>query len=318
MISRALRTIIIAVIVPTALVFALWSPVRGQEMAQPCGFNSEAALTWMKTLQNDDGGFTNGFAPESDFGATADAILAIAAAGQDPAGFDAKSGKDPNDYLIAQIEAKKASNVGLLGKAFAAAIAQKMPMSDLWLTSVAQPLSEALTHELDDTGNFGQALGILALAQAGEDVPPSAIERLINAQDQGGGWGFKPGDAPDTNTTALVIRALYAAEQPAPTKAAFDYLRSIQNGDKGWPYQKPSQFATDSDANSTALVIQAILAGGQSLEDWGNPHELLKTFQQADGSFTYQTGQPAPSFLATVAVIPALCEVALREAEPAK
>jgi hypothetical protein len=47
----------------------------------------QAAAAWLRTQQQADGGFSNGFVPGSDPGATADAVLAIAALGESPAAW---------------------------------------------------------------------------------------------------------------------------------------------------------------------------------------------------------------------------------------
>ena len=51
-----------------------------------------AALDYLRTQQNADGGFGSGFAPGSTPANTADAVLAIVAAGGDPAAFEKAAG----------------------------------------------------------------------------------------------------------------------------------------------------------------------------------------------------------------------------------
>src|SRR4030065_704256 len=58
----------------------------------------QAALGWLRSQQNPDGGFSNGFTEGSDPGATVDAVVAIASTGQDPSGW-LQSGVSPLDYL---------------------------------------------------------------------------------------------------------------------------------------------------------------------------------------------------------------------------
>lgn len=274
-----------------------------------CGIKLDAALTWMATLQNADGGFTSGFAPESDLGATADALIAIATAGRTPDDFK-KEGKTPLTFLEEQVKAGKVDNVGKLGKVVAAVVISGGDATKFGGVDLIAQTKAALEKDIDATGYLGQALAIAALREAQAEVPKSALDRLLAAKNkETGAWAFDAKQAVDTNTTAYVIYALSLTGQTSEIEAAFNYLRSIQNADKGWPYQNPSQYGTDSDANSTALIVTALVAAGQSLADFGNPQDLLKTFQQADGSFTFQLKQPAPSFLATVAAIPALCAV---------
>ncbi len=42
----------------------------------------EQAIAYLQTIQSDDGGFSNGFAPESDLATTADVVVAIIAGTQ--------------------------------------------------------------------------------------------------------------------------------------------------------------------------------------------------------------------------------------------
>ncbi len=75
-----------------------------------------------------------------------------------------------------------------------------------------------------------------------------------------------------------------------------DYLKSAQNADGGFPYVPDSPYGSDSDVNSTAYVIQAILAVNQSpfSATWTvsetNPIEYLQRMQLENGGFEWQTG----------------------------
>src|SRR3990170_3681361 len=46
--------------------------------------NVASALAWLRATQLADGGFSSGFSDGSDIGATADAVVAIASAGETP------------------------------------------------------------------------------------------------------------------------------------------------------------------------------------------------------------------------------------------
>lgn len=300
--------VLLVITLTAALLPILPAPAAAQELRN-CGAVKVAdALEFIATLQNDDGGFTNGFQPESDLGATADAVIAILSAGADLDAFK-KGENTPLDYLAAQVKAGKADTAGKLAKvvlAVRAAGADPMKFADadlLALTRAALP---------KETGLFSKALALLALANLGGQVPAGLIDEVAAARDaKTNGWAFDSSQTVDTNTTALAIQALAAAGKYRPIGAALDYLQSLQNEDGGWPYQNPSQYGTDSDANSTAIVLQALIAAGENPETWNNPAAFLATFQQADGSFTFQLGQPAPSFLATVAALPVACGISL-------
>jgi prenyltransferase beta subunit len=127
-------------------------------------------------------------------------------------------------------------------------------------------------------------------------------------QEDDGGWSFDANSQSDTNTTATAIQALLAGGREATSESitdALDFLRTQQNSDGGFPYQNPSEYGTETDANSTAYVIQALLAAGQDLSDWNNPTQALAALQLPDGAFEYQKGTGA-NLLATVQAVPVL------------
>ena len=89
--------------------------------------------------------------------------------------------------------------------------------------------------------------------------------------------------------------------------------KSAQNDDGGFAYAVEGSVPGDSDANSTAYVVQALAAAGQDIYSaaWQvngkGPIDYLLSLRQADGSFAWQAGS-GPNLLATQQVIPALLE----------
>jgi hypothetical protein len=161
---------------------------------------------------------------------------------------------------------------------------------------------------------------MLGTATLSQSVPPLAAEYLKNLQQGDGAWEWDVGFGTDTNSTALAIQALIAAGEPAASSAivnALAYLDAGQNDDGGFPYSPVSPFGTDSDTNSTAYVVQALLAAGESPSDarWAkftdgitptNPISHLLGMQVADGSFEYQKGVPGDRQSSTRQAIPTL------------
>ncbi len=171
------------------------------------------------------------------------------------------------------------------------------------------------------TGAFDHCLAVIALQNAGVELPDGTVEASVAAQNEDGGWGFMAGEASDTNTTGLCLQALAGtgaedSDAADAVDAGLAYLKAIQNEDGGWPYQNPSDFGTDSDTNSTALVVQALIANDEDLAEWDNPQEWLLSMQNESGSFSFQAAMPGDNVLATVAVIPALEGVPLNEWMP--
>jgi hypothetical protein len=171
-----------------------------------------------------------------------------------------------------------------------------------------------------DAGTGAHMWGMLGTATLSQTVPPPAAEYLKNLQQIDGAWEWDVGFGTDTNSTALAIQALIAAGEPVASSAivnALVYLDVAQNDDGGFPYSPGSPFGTDSDTNSTAYVVQALLAAGESPSDarWAkltdgitrtNPISHLLGMQVADGSFEYQKGVPGDRQSSTRQAIPTL------------
>jgi hypothetical protein len=276
----------------------------------------DTGLTYLAGQQQPDGGFTNGFSEGSDLGTTLDVILAVAAAGEDVTTYTSAEGNSPLDYLAAQVSQ---GTIELLGSKAKVALVLNVVGQDPADFAGQDLLADLETSYDETTGSYGgsvfdQALVILALDSAGQAAPDAAVDYLVGVQADNGGWalfGEPEGDKADTNTTSLVIQALFAAGNEAPIADALDYLHQVQNDDGGFPYQNPSEYGTDTDANSTAYVLQALNAAGESLDDWApegtNPQEALEAMYDAEsGGFLWQAAVPGVNVLATAQAIPAL------------
>ena len=183
------------------------------------------------------------------------------------------------------------------------------------------PLSLAEKGVDPETGWYGKgiydhALVMLALAAAGEPVPPEAVALLVEPQLRDGSWAFdgsKVEGAGDTNTTAVVIQALFAAGEGENemTENALEYLASAQDENGGFPFQPGP--TTLPDANSTALAVQAIVAAGQdpASADWKDAAAALLAFQNESGAFRYQDEPPDDNLFATTQALPAVAGLAL-------
>ena len=277
-----------------------------QESADPM----QAAAAWLRAQQQPDGGFSNGFVPESDPSTTADAVLAIVAAGEDPLQWNA-GGSDPLGFLRAAVASGSVEGPGAFAKlALAVVAAGDDPRSFGGTDLVAQ----ILKGYSSDAGLFGggpydSALAIQALEAAGEPLPDGAIAGLLATRLAEGAYSFN-GDqtagAGDSNTTAMAVMALIAAGEDEEIAPSLAYFRSVQNGDGGWTYQKPSAFGEETDANSTALVLQALIAARENLAEWNDPTQTLLTLQVPSGAFIYNGATSSENLLATVQAMPAL------------
>jgi LPXTG-motif cell wall-anchored protein len=270
---------------------------------------AQAALGWLLGRQGDDGSF-----PGFDAGASADAIFAIAAVGSDPNGV-LKGGSSPVSYLGTQAAAYAAKSPAAAGKLALAVVAAGKDPREFGGQNLLQLILASYNSQTGQYGAdiTGHAYALLALAGAGQPIPPAAISALNTAQLPDGGWSFDGTTATgsDTNTAALAIQALVAAgAKGASVDKALAYLRSQQNADGGFPYSKASSFGSDSDANSTAAVIQALVAAGQDpralAQSGGDPITALQAFQNPSGALRYQAAVSDDNDLATAQAIPAL------------
>ena len=252
--------------------------------------------SYLASLEQPGGGFGGG-----SIGANSDAIVAIRAAGYDPAKLAASDGSTPVDYVKAA--AATATKDVDAAKLVLAAVAVGLNPADIGGTDVTAAISagfDASTgrYAADD---FSQAIAMLGLACTNNAVPPAAVTALDSAQIHAdGGWGFQGTSDPDT--TSIAVQALIASGVPATdaaVQAAIGYFKANQLSDGGWGYPPAS------NVNSTAYVVQALIAAGQDpgtyVKGGTDPVSYLVSQQHADGSF--------PGFSAAVAteqVLPAL------------
>jgi hypothetical protein len=300
---RIVLLLVLALLAP----FVLVSPISAADNPAIA-----PAVKWLTTQQQADGSFL-GFSGKADPGTTADVALALSAAGTDPATV-AHGGPSIIDYLR--------STAGEYGMTVAGA-------AKLTLAAVAagddprdfggQNLVQAMLTKLDrQTGLFDPQLyvhadTILALAAAGQTIPAAAITALDQHQADNGGWAFtgETGDGKaDSNTTAIAIQALVASghgDSPVIPKAQ-DYLSGLQDDSGLFAYQPANGATLLGDANSTALVIQALLASGQSLDSdaVAKAVKALEGMQNDSGAFYYQQGATDDNVLATIQALPAL------------
>lgn len=286
--------------------------------ALPARAGAPEALNWLRSQQNDDGSFGEPASSISNLLTTADAVQAIVAAGENPKTWD-KNGNTPITYLAANVA--RLSGAGDTAKTILAAVAAgENPRAFGGVDLVA-----ALEAMLGADGKFGgendfqfhHCLAIIALKSVSRPIPAAAVDYLKSAQIADGTWAWNFSVTPDegdNNSAALAVMALIAAGEPADSAAiqkTIAHFRGQQNDDGGFPYISPSPYGADSDANSTAVVLQALIAAGQDPAAWvkgdaNTPFTALTDFQNDDGSFAWQKAMPDPNFLATVQAVPAL------------
>ncbi|MHB1357869.1 MAG: prenyltransferase/squalene oxidase repeat-containing protein, partial [Anaerolineae bacterium] len=242
-------------------------------------------------------------------------------AGVDPATWQNPDGVSLLNYLRSQTDGT--TDIGLVGRLVTGLVLAGVNPHDIDSGLVAK-LKDAYIAEnglYDQNQNtWNQSLAIWGLRSMGEEVPVKAISWLKSNQNTDGGWGWAAAQSSDTNSTSIVMQALAAtgtSGDDSVMNKAVSYLRSQQAVDGGFVYDV--QFGTQSDANSTAGVLQALLAAGADASlgfGWAKANDDMVTTplrsllaqQLPDGSFEWQPGTGA-NLLATAQAIPALLKV---------
>jgi len=269
------------------------------------------ALAWLRTQQQDDGSFNIGFGHPA--GVTCDVALAIAASGGDPAAWRSTADKPSiTEYLAThgdEYATDTASTAKLIVTLAAAGLNPQAFAGTDWIARLQSFSDGAGTY---DKGTVGQAWAILALSAARRPVPAGALTALRSYQLESGAWASAFG--PDNDITSYALQALIAGGEPkgSPTMGkALTFLHGQQNDDGGFPAIKPSEWGTDTNGNSTASVIMALIAVGENPvgAQWSkagrSPVMALSDLQAADGEIEFQPGVGNP-LLATAQAIPAL------------
>ena len=270
------------------------------------------ATEWLKTQQAPDGGFI-GFSGASDPGTTADAVLALAAAGQRGVPVDLTAAVD---YLRANAERYADTGAGQAAKLVLALVAAGSNPRDINGFDAVNAMDDDLDEEsgVYGFGVYDTCLALLAEVATGDQWDEQSIEALQVRQIADGSWAYDgttdPG-AGDSNTTAICVQALVAAGETDSdlVMKGLEYFMAIQRP-QGFPFQLVA--GSMPDANSTSLVIQALIAAGQdpTSQEWQNVLMSLTSFQNSSGAFRYMAEPPDDNLYATLQAIPALAGLA--------
>jgi hypothetical protein len=265
----------------------------------------------------------NGSIPAfSPIGSTADAVLAFVAAGT-----GLPSMRDALRYLARQTRQGNVTGVGLKAKVVLAFSAAGRDPRDVGGRNLVLQLRGAFDSSPLPVV-FDTALAVLAIEAAGAATPAPAIQRLIANQCPDGGWPYDryrsaredghcfSGDPntdfflSDTNSTALAVMALDAAGA-TPSVDPFGFFGEIRDDEHGgWGY---TWGFTSTDANSTALVLQAYAAEGRDAPSRAERALRLLQYPRCGAfAFGFADGSPTdPDVGATIGAVPGLRALAM-------
>jgi hypothetical protein len=272
------------------------------------GVGRSAAFHAISFLETQLGAVSAG--GSDDPGVLGEFILAAHASGVNPRQF---GGTAPANNLVRRLlatEQTSGSNVGLFG-------------------------SQDPTYN----GAFRQGLALMALSVAGIPASNTTVAQGITWLEQQqcptGLWEAYRADTatpcpapnptnftgPDTNSTALAVEGLAAFGAHPLQASVVQHLRLVQSSDGGFPYIAAGGQASDPD--STALVIQTLLAEGHNpasaswMVSGSTPYTALASYQlgcsapAANRGAFYYPGSTTPSVIATVQAVPAAAGEAL-------
>jgi hypothetical protein len=332
---------------PTAASRATAAPTAAPLPTLPQVSSAQQGAVWLADRLTASGFIPSPTNPaQPDLGTTANVVLALASAGVDPSGAHHALA-----YLAAHVNAyvKVAGNdgPGQLALLILDAHALRTSPTSFGGTDLVTRLLATERKSGPDKGLFGaqdatydgayrQGLALAALAGAGVTSPAQvglAESWLLGQQCPDGGWtslvsttnpcSGNPADfeGPDTNSTALAIQGLSAQGVlgSAAAAEASTFIAKAEDSDGGWGYEPNAKGAPGStDPDSTALVIQSILALGQSpsatafVKTGANPVSALLSFQLKTGSGKgayFYPGSRTPNVLATYQAVPAAASV---------
>jgi hypothetical protein len=237
--------------------FIIGAAAAGYDPATLTGCSGGAsALAFLATASD---------AAVGDAAKTGKDVLAVIAAGQNPAGFSGRN-------LVARLGALYHAATGKYGDG----------------STFGQAFA---ILAVDASGG---------VVPAGATVELAALQ----GPDGSWSYGADPAEAGagDTNSTAIALMALDATGVHAADAAGLAYFKTQQLADGGFPYQNATTNGVPvSDPDSGALVAQAIIAAGQdpASASWsrgsGNALTSIRSAQGAEGGFVFP-GSPESAF----------------------
>ena len=313
----------LAVVALLALMTAALSPAAmaaAPYPLEPGDAQVQGALGYLRGTQATDGSI-------GGYGDSAWALMAIAAAGEDPRDWNA-GGPSVVDYLEdnAALLAGELNLASAYARSVLAIVAACGDPSAFGAGDPTYAPGGDYLSELKGLHNGSQFVdqwgatdilnddlwAVIALIAAGEpqDSPfvTSTVDFIKLNQGGDGGWSWATVDnawyfGSDVDDTAVAVMALIAAGEPqdSPTiAAALDFIEYSQDESGGFTWSGPANPDFNPvNGGSTAWAIDAIVAAGEDPTgaEWttaaGNdPVDFLLTLQQAGGEFVYADPLP--------------------------
>ena len=261
----------------------------------------EAAVVWMRSVQNDDGGWGDAPGEDSSAATTAWAMLGMAAAGDNPLDVSA-GGHSPVDFLRQTID-KQHSPGALSRTILALECAGVDPRHFAGHNLVADLLGKRRDNGSYEGWPGSTAYAVIALREAGADGSLSgSLDWLRQVQNDDGGWGDVPGSASTADGTGAVMQALSAGSKASHRGLA--YLRESQRPGGGFPLGAGGPVNTQS----TAWAIQGILAADGDPSSYrrggASAPNYIGARQGSDGHYAYsKSSNQTPIWVTAYALV---------------
>ncbi len=311
----ALKGGAIAALIVASVLLALLMPGR----AEAAG--ADSAVQWLRSVQNDDGGW--GASPDDDSGPemTAWAMLGLEAAGRNP--YDLTRGEhSPITFLRGHVD--ELESPGDLARTTLALLGAGANPREFGGHNLVASLRN-LRLDNGSYKNWPNSTAFAAIALRAADAPggtDKSLEWLRKVQNEDGGWGDEPGQRSNAEATGSVLQALTPGSKPS--KQGLDYLRDVQQSNGGYRVGGNGPINTQA----TAWAIQGILGAGGDLGSFkrggATALDYIAANQGSNGHYRYsKSSDQTPVWVtgqALVAVATAYYPIAVpaREKQPSQ
>jgi energy-coupling factor transport system substrate-specific component len=300
--TAPLAAIAVALVVAAAALV----PASAQAASSPL-----RAARYLASAQNSDGGWGFSGGSRTTAVATSWTIIGLAAAGYDPLSVR-RRGRSPSALLRGwAVRARTTADIERTALALAAA----------GLSPSTGGLMTRLVRSQRADGSFAGMInltsyGLLALRASGRSARSRSVRKaawwITRRQNRDGGFNFaRRGGASSIDDTAGALQAIAAAglRRGSAAQRAGRYLAARQNGDGGYPLMPSGR----SNAQSTALAVQALVAAGrnpdrQRRRGARSPLSYIRALQSSQGSIRYARSSTATPVWVTSQSLAALAK----------
>jgi energy-coupling factor transport system substrate-specific component len=282
-----------AAILPVLVLCGLTGWLAGQPGPTGTAAAAGTPAGYLRSVQNQDGGFGSGAGQPSSQLYSGWAALGLAAEGIDPS---AVSHGGPSLIAYLASGAHGLSDPGSLERTILVVGAAGLDPSSFGGRNLVAALEGDIRADGSVSGQTNlTAFAILALRAGGVSPPSSMLAWLLDQSDRDGGFNFATaGGFSDVDDTGAALQALAGipGSRAAVVRArAVAYVEGQQDRDGGFP----STPGAGSNAQSTAWATQGLIAAGVNpsglhRDGAASPLQYLDSLIAPDGHVRYSRG----------------------------